>query len=61
MIMKKYLVFNGYVYYPRGGWSDFKESFRTLEEAQDYVKQWPGDWWQIVDADTGELVAEEIS
>ena len=54
--MKRYLLFSGYTYYPDGGWEDFRGSFRTLEEAKEATLEAPGDWWQIVDTDTGKLV-----
>ncbi len=58
--MSRFLVFNGYCYYPCGGWADFKGSYRTEEDARIFVANWPGEWWQIVDTDTGEVVAEDV-
>ena len=34
--MKQFVLFTGYDY-SGGGWYDFKKSFGTLEEAQDYT------------------------
>lgn len=34
----KYLVFHGHYYYPDGGWKDFNESFLSLEEAIEHIK-----------------------
>lgn len=31
--MKRFLLFAGFNYYPEGGWSDFRGSFDTAEEA----------------------------
>jgi hypothetical protein len=35
--MRKVFVFGGDNYYPKGGMSDFVQSFTTFEEAQTYV------------------------
>lgn len=55
-MLKRFLYFNGYVYYPSGGWDDFKQSFDTLEEAKAHAAQWPGEWNHIVDLETGEVI-----
>lgn len=36
--MKDYLVFLGEIYYPSGGWEDFRVDFDSLEEALNYIK-----------------------
>lgn len=56
--MKRYLLFTGYDYYPDGGWSDFKESFDSLEEAIAASQKSPYycDWNQVVDTETMEIV-----
>lgn len=59
--MNRWAVFNGYIYYPRGGWQDFKGAFETLEEAEDFVNRYPGDWWQIVDLQEGQIEMEQWS
>ena len=51
--MKRYLLFTGEYYYPSGGWRDFRDSFDTVEEA---LTQSRGDWWHIVDSETGVIV-----
>jgi hypothetical protein len=51
--MKRYLLFTGNQYYPSGGWSDFKGSFDTVEEA---LIETRGDWWHIVDSEIGTVV-----
>jgi hypothetical protein len=53
---KKYLVFAYDQYYPGGGWSDLKDRFATLEEAQNYIKTSKEhfDFWEIINAETGE-------
>ena len=55
--MKRFLVFAGDNWYPFGGWKDFKESFDTLHEAQNYLMDSSSyDWYHIVDSSTGEIV-----
>ncbi len=57
--MKRYLLFMGMHYYPFGGWKDFKDSFDTIEEAQQHFKDANLDsiaWYQIVDTSTWEIV-----
>ena len=59
--MKRYLLFGGHVYYPRGGWRDFIGSFDTVEEAEkfhyDGLESWEKEelgrynWHDIVDRD----------
>ena len=56
--MKRYLLFAGDQYYPRGGWSDFRDSFDSLEEAFIHGRQkdisgskW-FDWCHVVDTET---------
>jgi menaquinone-dependent protoporphyrinogen IX oxidase len=50
--MKRYLLFAGEDYYPRGGWSDFIGDFDTIDEAKNYKIEYI-DWIQIVDLETG--------
>jgi hypothetical protein len=45
--MKRYLLFAGYQYYPRGGWTDFIDSFDTKEEA--FAETARYDWCHVVD------------
>lgn len=48
------------VYYPGGGWDDFRGSFDTLEEAYSFLTQKKIedplflDWYHVVDSETGE-------
>lgn len=55
--MKQYLLFGGAVYYPSGGFEDFRGSFDTLEEAQAKVKELDLEdqysWYHIVDVKLG--------
>ena len=57
--MKQFLLFAGDHFYPSGGWGDFKNSFDTVEEAQEGAADelaGNSDWWQIVDITTGKVV-----
>lgn len=65
--MKRYIVFAGYNYYPRGGWRDFKDSFKTEAEAIETAKAYvlcsiPGnnrvDWSHIVDLKLQTIIHE---
>jgi hypothetical protein len=53
-------VFGCTKYYPLGGWDDFRGSFNTLEDAEEFAEEsknkW--DWIQIVDLYTMERVDE---
>lgn len=53
--MKRYLLFAGAIYYPAGGWDDFKGSFDTVLDALEAVKSHT-DWHHVVDSITGERV-----
>jgi hypothetical protein len=62
--LKRFLLFAGMIYYPYGGWKDFKQDFDTLEEAQDYVLANPElvetyTWYHIADTKHNEIVQEE--
>jgi len=62
--MKRFLLFHGHVYYPRGGWEDFKGSYGSIEEADSafttQLEDWeePGRfvWYHIVDSSTWLIV-----
>jgi hypothetical protein len=52
--VKRFVIFAGDQYYPDGGWSDYRSSYATLDEARHAIT--PRDWWQIVDLETGRIV-----
>lgn len=63
--MKKYLLFAGDQYYPRGGWDDFVMDSDDLEELQKegskrgewkYCTTSIYEWYQIVDRDTKKVI-----
>lgn len=63
--MKRYLLFEGLVYYPDGGWNDLAGDFDTVEEAKASGeesmlegKRVLYDWYQIVDLETGKEVKD---
>ena len=55
--MKRYLLFAGDIYYPSGGWDDFKDSFDGVAEA--IAALGAGDrryaWFHVVDSQTGKI------
>lgn len=60
--MKRFLLFSGDAYYPKGGFWDCNLSFDTVQEAvsfattknNDYFDQ---DWYHVVDTKTMKVVA----
>ncbi len=62
-MLKRYLVFGHATYYPEGGWSDFKGSFDSLEEADALAEQLDNDPYvgnsHVVDTHTGDF-AEDV-
>ncbi len=57
--MKRFLLFSGSNYYPHGGWDDFRGSYDSCEEALAAPRH--GDWWQVVDTQTGVKVVDDHS
>lgn len=57
MKLKRYLTFAYDMYYPAGGWADFRGSFDLLEEASEHLKSFPYyDHHCIVDSEIGEEI-----
>lgn len=55
MKIKRFVVFAGNNYYPRGGVADYRASFDTLEEARaNAAAKGRDDWTEIWDLETGE-------
>ena len=59
--MKPYLVFAGSMYYPLGGWEDFRDSFDTYKEAEAVAKALGGtredsEWAHVVK--DGKIIVE---
>lgn len=53
--MRRYLLFAGQLYYPRGGWNDFAGSFGALDEAKAAASRFLEDnygWVQAIDSET---------
>lgn len=61
--LKRFLVFMGSVFYPCGGWNDFKGDFSSLDEAKSFIlnaeNDWASDWAQIFDTKTRKIVWTE--
>lgn len=61
--MKPFLVFAGSIYYPSGGWGDFKEGFDTVDQATAFADGFvKGEgclaWAHVVDVARGEIAYE---
>ncbi len=54
--MRRFLVFGGDFYYPRGGWTDLISQFDTMEEVREYLNVCRDDWYHVVDSTTGEKI-----
>lgn len=60
--MRRYIVFIWDMYYPGGGWNDVADSFHSADLATAYLHgrvQGQLKGGHVVDAHTGEVVAEE--
>lgn len=53
-----YLVFAGQDYYPGRGWENFVRAARTLDDALEIAASATGDWWQVVELETFEVLRE---
>jgi hypothetical protein len=58
--MKRFLLFMGDVYYPRGGWGDFERASDDLEMLKEIahttvVERKAYDWAHIIDTETGDF------
>ena len=56
--MKRYLLFSHAVYYPSGGWGDFRGDFDTLEAAMQWLTEHTteGDDGRAINDENGEVV-----
>jgi len=58
--MKRYLLFAGWEYYPLGGWDDLYTTFdnkdNALQKSLNLLDEGQGDWVQVVDSVTGEVL-----
>ncbi len=54
--MKRYALFAGDNWYPAGGWKDFVQFYDRQDDA--VRRGWVdgGDWWHVVDMETGDIV-----
>lgn len=59
--MKSYLVFTYYVGRPLGGAKDYLDAFDSVEEALENILDEPNRYYQIVDAETMEVVKEGLA
>jgi hypothetical protein len=60
--MDRYYIFAGLIYYPSGGWEDYKGSSAVRQHAIDKAKQlsssW-GEWAHVVDIRTGDVIFKQ--
>jgi hypothetical protein len=54
---KRFLVFVGHDAHPGGGWNDFIGSADTFDDAVAAAKAVDYEWFQVVDVESGLLVA----
>ncbi len=54
--MKRYLLFGGEIYYPRGGWNDLHGNADSIQELKDLPVAPFIDWMHIVDLHEGKIV-----
>jgi hypothetical protein len=54
--MKRFLLFAFDGCYPEGGWADMVCGYDDLAEALKRTKTLRSDYWQIVDAECGEVL-----
>ena len=50
--MPKYLLFFGDIYYPKGGFNDYKSEFKSIEDAQNEL-------WEIIAKDYSSFLVED--
>jgi hypothetical protein len=55
-LLKRFLVFSGEDFYPGGGWKDFVGSVDNIYDAMSLIIGAKGDWSEIVDSTTQEVV-----
>jgi hypothetical protein len=53
-----FLLFAGDIYYPCGGWEDYRGVYGSVELARAAVQEMEVEWWHIVDAAAGRIVEE---
>lgn len=54
--MKRYLLFVGDDYYPRGGFNDLRGVYDSIEDAQSY-RFYEDEWGHVVDMATLEIIS----
>ena len=61
--MKRYWLFAGDTYYPRGGFRDLRGEYDTLEAAveaaqngESMIVETGYDWWHVFDSETQDVV-----
>jgi hypothetical protein len=63
LLLQRYWLFAGDVYYACGGIHDLHATYATLDEARAAAAAWLTDeralysWWHVIDAQTGTILA----
>lgn len=55
---RPFFLFTGDHYYPAGGWDDYRGRFATENEALTAAANQKDDWWQVVNINSGQIVAQ---
>lgn len=62
--MKRFLLFQGDCYYPRGGFEDFENCFKTLDIAKEYafknLNNNSCDWAHVLDLEKNKIVFDSF-
>lgn len=56
MVIGRYLVFKGHVFWPAGGWGDFHSMWDDPEEARAAATLGENEWVHVLDVETMEIV-----
>jgi hypothetical protein len=59
--MKRYMVFGGDYYYPRGGMNDLLESCDSVEEVRSCLADWldrEHKWFHVIDRQTWDRLSD---
>ena len=58
--MTRFAVFAGDQYYPSGGWKDLIGRYASVEAATAAAKSAEGQWWHLVDLESGAQIDEGV-
>lgn len=55
-MLRRYLLFAGYRYYPQGGMDDLVQDFDTYDELEEYVEGMDEEWYNVLDMQSGTVI-----